>query len=249
MALPRDRKSVKKQPEPTCFITPANLLVHEANSLQQMAIAPWPAKLSWWKQTLLSASNRAKNEGLLDAYVWFEAHDPRASVDDPLHFIELGAQIVPGNQPLVSYFFAIGVSGSGSGRCGLRKMHFDLDTSTQSAEPKPTMHLQLAGQTPSCLSSWYPQNAFDHLKPKLDKPRVPCLPKSFALLAHLALLEYHSTDESLQHFLFDPKWISIVKKSEQALLKPHFGYCCDWFAHAGNESRSLLSHFYGLPRL
>jgi hypothetical protein len=249
MALPRDRKTAKRQREPACFVTPANLLVHEADSLQQMAIAPWPVKLSWWKQTLLSASKRAKNEGLLDAYVWFEAHDPRASADAPPHFIELGAQILLGNQPLVTYFFAIGESDCDGGRCGLRKMHFDLDTTVKSAEPTPAMHLQLAGRTPPCLSSFYTENAFDHLKPKLDKPRVPCLPKSFALLAHLALLEYHSTDENLKNFLFDSKWISIVRASEQALLKPHFGYCRDWFEQSENRSRSLLSHFYSLPHL
>jgi hypothetical protein len=248
MALPRDRKAVKRQRETTCFITPDDLLAHEADSLQQMAVAPWPARLTWWKQTLLAASKRAKNEGVLDAYVWFEAHDPRASANDPNHFIELGAQILPGNPPLISYFFAIGESDTNSGRCGLRKLHFDLNVSSESAEPKPGMHVQLAGRTPPCLSPFYAAGAFEHLKPKLDKPRVPCLPKSFALVAHLALLEYQTTDESLKTFLSDSKWISIVKASEEALLKPHFGYCCDWLARAENESRSLLSHFYGLPR-
>ena len=190
-----------------------------------------------------------KNEGLLDAYVWFEAHDPRAGTNDPTHFIELGAHIVLGTQPVVTYFFAIGEAADNVGRSGLRKMHFDLDALANSAEPKPAMHLQLAGRTPPSLSSLYAKDAFDHLKPKLDKPRVPCLPKSFALLAHIALLEYHSTDDSLKNFLFDSKWISIVKASEEALLKPHFGYCRDWFVQARNESHSLLSHFYGLPCL
>jgi len=245
MGLPRDKKLVKKSQEHTCYLKAAELLAHETASLQHMATAPWPPNLSWWKGTLLAASRQAKNAGTLDAHVWFEARDPRSGAQEPPFFIELGAKIVVSTNPIVTYFFAVGTSaGQDSSRRGLRKFHFDLDVIPSASEPKPAMHMQLAGRTPACLARHYAENAFDHLHPQLDKPRLPCLPKSFALLAHLALLEYHVTDDRLSAFLHDPHWISVVKASELALLRPHFEYCRAWLSRA--ENRSLLSQFYGL---
>jgi hypothetical protein len=246
MSLPRDKRVNGKKQETACFLTPECLLLHEANSLQQMAVAPWPPELSWWRNYLLTASKRAKNEGTLNANVSFEARAPRASTSDPMHQIELGVQITPGTTSVATYFFVIGRPDGNSRRC-LRKLHFDRDVTLNSPEPKPMMHMQLGGGIPACLTG-YAANAFDHLDPKFEKPRIPCLPKSFALLTHLALLEYHSTDERLSNFVFDPRWTSVVRQSEDAILKPHFEFCHQWMGRADNKSRSLLNYFYSLPR-
>ena len=207
-------------------------------------MAPWPPILPAWQRTLLAASEQAKNQRTLNVHLGFEAHAPRAKASEPKHLIELGVQIIVGVSPVVTYFLVIGKP-SDKGRIGLRKMHFDRDFAVNQQEAKPGMHIQFGGGKPPPLSDYL----FDDCSQKLEKPRIPCFPKSFALLVHLALLEYHSTDERLEKLLLDPRWTSIVKASEEAVLKPHIEYCREWMRSAKNESSSLFSHFYGLPRL
>jgi len=247
MSKPRDKKVASAKLERLCYLKAADLLAYEAESLQRMAVTPWPTTLSWWKRALLEASTNARNQGQLHLHVWFEAADPRAANNAPCHIIELGAQVIPSGTGSASYFFAIGES-LGTQRRGLRKLNFDLDYNSNTREPKPAMHTQVSGRLPPSMSDRYPANSFDFLMPKLDKPRIACLPKSFALLAHLAFLEYHSTDSGLSNLVYDPTWLAVVRSAEDKILKPHFEYCAEWMGKTDFRSRSLLSHFYGLPR-
>jgi hypothetical protein len=246
MSLPRQKRLVASRDAPVCYLKPTELFSHETESLQKMAMAAWPAPLSWWKRELLDASRRAKSQGALHIHVWFEAHDPRAAVDAPKHIIELGAEVVPAGAGLVSYFFAIGQM-EGEHRRGLRKLNFDLGSIVEREEPKPEMHTQISGRMPPCLAARYGADAFDHLFPRMDKPRIVCLPKSFALLTHLALLEYQSTDDGIRNFVSDQTWLRVVRSAEEQILRPHFEFCIDWMGQTAFRSRSLLSRFYGLP--
>ena len=110
------------------------------------------------------------------------------------------------------------------------------------------MHSQVSGNMPPSLAEHYEPEGFSHLYPHMEKPRIACYPKSFALLAHLAFLEYHSTHDGISNLVSDPTWLSVVRAAENAILKPHFSHCLDWLLAAAHESQSLLSHFYGLPR-
>lgn len=223
----------------------SELLAVEAESLTKMMTLRWPQPLMRWREKVGEAAKQAKNQGSLDTHVWFEARDPRAKASDPSHFIELGAQIAPGASSLVTYFFAVGEQSGPSTRTGLRKLHFDLEYSENATEPKPRSHLQVAGRFPSALGKvGYDKTAFDILKPALDKPRVPCLPQSFALLAHLALLEYYSTDPSLEKFVRSPEWLSVVTIAENRVLKPYFEHGWDWLSSVEKAKKSFLTGSY-----
>jgi hypothetical protein len=232
--------------ETACYPKPAELLSYEIESLQKMAMASWPAALSWWKRILLEAASHAKNQGILNVYVWFEAADPRAASGAPSHVIELGAKVYPAGAGEVSYFFAISTV-KNQLRHGLRKMNFDLDLTINVKEPKPAMHMQISGRRPPSMGDRHHPDSFKHLHPKLDKPRIVCLPNSFAMLTHMALLEYHSTDTGISNMVSDPTWLAVVRSAEERLLKPHFEFCLGWMAQTAFRSRSLLSRFYGLP--
>src|SRR5205085_5174250 len=121
----------------------SDLLAVEAESLTKMMTLRWPQPLLRWREKVGEAANQAKNQGTLDTHVWFEARDPRAKASDPSHFVELGAQIAPGANPLVTYFFAVGEQSGPSTRTGLRKLHFDLEYSESATEAKPRSHLQV----------------------------------------------------------------------------------------------------------
>lgn len=248
MSLPRDKTMPAARRTTTCYLNPGELLSHEAASLQHMTAAAWPSPLAWWQRTLYEAAGRAKNQGELHLHVWFEAPAPRAAHGAPQHCIELGAQILPSSgHGLVTYFLAIGACGARQRR-GLRKINFDLAPGFNVEEPKPVMHSQISGNMPPSLAQQYDAAGFTHLFPEMEKPRIACLPKSFALLAHLAFLEYHTTHEGIRNLVSDPTWLAVVRESENAILKPHFAYCSDWLGATAHESQSLLNHFYGLPR-
>jgi hypothetical protein len=243
MSSARSREARRANRQPSCYITVNDLLSHEVESLKHMATVPWPSELSSWRATLNNAAQSASTQGGLNLHLWFEAPAPRAARNAPFHCIELGAQIVPSQGSLVTYFFAIGQTRAGQ-RSGLRKIDFDMDFSSQTQEPKPAMHSQISGRMPPSLRKRYDPPGFDNMVPSMDKPRIACLPKSFALLAHLAFLEYQSTHAGISNLVSDPKWLSVVKAAEQRILKPHFDYCAGWMQRG---THSLLSHFYNSP--
>ena len=211
-----------------------------------MLTLQWPTSLGLWKREIARAVNELKSQSSLNAHVSFSALNPRGKSSDR-HHIDLGAQIILGSPSLVTYFFAIGEKDSSQRRKMLRKVHFDLNDAVYSEEPKPTFHLQLAGgASPPLLASGYENAAFDHLLPRLEKPRIPCLPQSFALLVHLAFLEYHSTDEALAAFMKSRGWLSVVTDAEATVLGPYFKHANTWLISTANQKRSLFSHFYGL---
>jgi hypothetical protein len=240
----RDRPIAKRKEATRHCLTPDVLLEFEAVSLAQMATLPWPRKLSLWKDLVIRYAREARNTGALNAHFSFEAEDPRAKANSEPHQVELGVQIALAQQPLVTYFFAIGQK-NGNARTGLRKIHFDLESTPGGKEPKPGVHFQIAGRSPPVLmAAGYESSAFDHLIPDLDKPRIPCLPPSFALLAHVALLEYHSTDAALAKFVQSSHWIKVVTTAENSVLLPYFDYGHTWLNSAEKSKASLLTGFY-----
>lgn len=228
-------------------LNPGQLLEFEARSLTKMQSLSWPRSLSLWRGEIQKAVREAKSQASLNAHVSFEAPNPRAgNLAEPLHQIELGVQIMLSKPPhLVTYFLAIGEKDGDNKRRMLRKIHFDLQDAGATSEPKPTVHLQVAGgPSPPLIRLGYEVACFDHLNPGLEKPRIPCLPQSFALLLHMAFLEYHSTDEDLKKFMSSPGWLSVVAEAEMEVLKPFFNHGNEWLA--SSRSQSLLSSFYGL---
>lgn len=241
--MPPRQILARRSDPPPCYITVDELLAHEVSSLKRMATTPWPTALSWWQTELSAEARRANTQGQLDLHLWFEAPEPRAAQSAPQHSVELGAQILPAQGPLVTYYLAIGRMGEDGKYQGLRKLDFDRDFGINSQEPKPAMHSQISGRMCPALAERYSVDSFSNMLPRLDKPRIACLPKSFALLAHLAFLEYQSTDAGIKKLVSDPTWLSVVRAAEEKILQPHFDYCLSWMRRG---SGSLLTHFYNL---
>jgi hypothetical protein len=240
---------IKKVEDEEYVLSAPKLLEYEIGFLQKMAIISWPSELSEWKRTFLQASKTAENSKSLNLHISFRAADPRAAAAASMHYIELGGEISGGTHPQISYFFAIGCDESGGYREGLRKLHFDVDPVFSDIEPKPIVHIQFPGRmSPKLVQAGYKTDAFDLLHPKLDKPRIPSIPTSFALLVHWAFLEYHMTDPKIGALIAAPEWLSIVNAAEKQFLTPYFRFSQQWRQRTENEKRSLLSYFYGLPR-
>lgn len=236
--------------EPPLNHSVEDLFNHEIDSLHRMAkISDWPPQLSLWKQIVLMAGGKAKNMGRLSIHLRFTARDPRMKATHPLHLIELGALIEPtGIPPLVTYFFAIGEKASQNQCVGLRKLHFDLDLAATSHEYKPIHHMQLPGRMSADLTEvGYQTDAFDFLNPKLDKPRIPSLPTSIAVLAHSALLEYVSTDNRIANFIRSSEWLATVVQSERYIIRTFLDHSLTWLNKTTNDKNSLISYLYRYP--
>ncbi|HEV2840123.1 MAG TPA: hypothetical protein VGW39_02260 [Chthoniobacterales bacterium] len=247
MPKQRDRVATgKKGGLPRC-LSASELLEVEAQSLSNMVKLRWPAALSGWQWKLAKAMNEAKSNASLNTHLRFKAPNPRAKSNTEYHEIDLGAQIALGGTPLVTYFVAIGEKDQTETLKLRRKIHFDLQKTFDSAEPKPMLHLQLGGGiSEPLLAEGYIMADFAHLYPDLEKPRISCLPQSFALLIHQALLEYHRTEPNIETFVKSSGWLSVVTAAEGAVMKPYFDHGSDWLGSAGTKKRSLISRFYGV---
>lgn len=100
----------------------------------------------------------------------------------------------------------------------LAKFHADFDFDPSAAEKKPSPHVQIGGRIPPALLSRY-SNQYWHTD--VNKPRLPSLPISTALLWHWAFLEYQG-DEMFAKFLKNDWWKKLIKDAESAVLRPFF---------------------------
>ncbi len=249
MGKKRYHNQKRTENKPPLFPCIEDLLQHEIETLKRIAtIGGWPPVLQTWKNDAIAASRNAHNTGILDVHLRFTAPDPRSGAKDPPHSVEFGGLITQDNPPLVTYFFVIGMKGN-DGKChGLRKFHFDTDITQSSDEPKPVIHMQYPGRMwPALLKVGYQKSAFDFLKPKLDKPRIPCLPISIVLLAHIALLEYVSVNNQIATFIKSSGWLKSVAHSEHYILKTFLDHSQTWLNKTENENKSLISYYYRYP--
>jgi len=231
-------KKEKQYPE---TIDASELLALEVDSLDRMATLQFPRPLSRWKQKIGESARSAKSSKTLNLHLSFEAPAPRGGSRDPYHIIELGVQIKP---PLVTYCIAIGRSEADKKRL-MRKFHFDIDNEHSESEPKPRMHIQTGGRLYDALiSEGYFVASFERMLPDVDKPRIPSLPQSFALMAHCAFLEYQGRENSIKSFITTSSWIKVVTESEKKVLKPFFEYAINWLSSSQTNVRSFLSNCY-----
>jgi hypothetical protein len=129
----------------------------------------------------------------------------------------------------------------------LRKLHFDYETCTErgSGEAKPSLHLQVCGTlSPYLLERGYTDADVAPWLPWLEKPRVPSLPVSLALLLHWTMLEFPS-DLSVSRILRSPAWRKLVVDAEHVILKPYFERGAALLRKpARPESSFFSSHLY-----
>lgn len=196
----------------------ADQLQVEIESLQLMQTLAFPTALVTWQPRLGEALRQAKNTSNIAQLFHFVAPLPRNEQNE--HCVHLGIDINR-TKAKITYCLVIGHRPNGKPTI-LRKVHFDIETVPET-EPKPIGHFQFDGGWPKGLEQFgYDQVAYEQSVTQVEKPRIPCLPPTFALLAHWAFLEYQSTIPDLKKFIHSPAWISCIRKTERAVLAKYF---------------------------
>lgn len=126
----------------------------------------------------------------------------------------------------------------------LRKFHFDYEDygNRNTADPKPSFHLQFCGElSPGLKEAGYQDADLEHLCPWLSKPRVPFMPMSLALLLNMMLLEGRRTPEA-HNVVEAPEWRNVIEANEDKILKPFFRECAKFVA--GPKKLLLTNEFF-----
>jgi hypothetical protein len=147
----------------------------------------------------------------------------------------------------VSYFFSIGCPAAAKDNI-LRKIHFDFEAPEKRnlSECKPSIHMQVGGKlTPSMATAGYTSQHLDNHFPWFEKPRVPSLPFSLALLLDWLFLEFLNTPE-VNQVVNDGQWRSLVLNVENTLLKPYFEGCNKFFQNPKRPELFFANYCYGL---
>lgn len=189
-------------------------LLFEVESFQHLREITWPTPLSAWNWQIHQTVKQCSQGVVRDRFT-FEAYGPRASADIK-DIVTLGMCIDPA-EALISYSMLIARD-----RTILRRIHFDIEHTPQD-EPKPRCHMHVGGRLDVAEEAMYDLLLYqaDHL-PGEDKPRIPCLPPSFVLLTHWALLEYQHSDPEIGGFISDAAWLNRVRFAELAILHRYF---------------------------
>lgn len=107
----------------------------------------------------------------------------------------------------------------------ISRFHFDLKT-TDTTKPEPICHLQIGGDSGSCLSEgsvsikencWHPS--------QLSIPRFFHVPFDIILICEFILVNFFP-NESLDTRK-KPEWVQLVKKSEEFFCKEYIKKCFD----------------------
>jgi hypothetical protein len=125
----------------------------------------------------------------------------------------------------------------------MRKIHFDYERAAirNHSEAKPTIHMQVCGELlPQLRQLGYRSSDLQSWFPWLEKPRVPTLPVSLALLLNWLLLEFQS-DPIAQRIVKNREWRNLVARAEREILGPYFEACATFFqAPAQNDSNLFV---------
>lgn len=128
-----------------------------------------------------------------------------------------------------------------------RKFHFDFEpaVSRNQKEPKPTFHLQMCGKlSPHHHTDGYSDGHIEHLLPAWSQPRIPTQPMSLALVLNWLFIEF-GHEQSVRDARLNPRWRSLVREAERAVLKPYYEACFTFLSEAAHEEDSFYSrHIY-----
>ena len=189
-------------------------------------------------------ANLDPDRGGLDFSTSFEVQTAKAC-----RRIDVGALItVDGKNRYqsVSYFLAIGSDCNFKGHI-LRKLHFDFESPTRRnpKEIKPSVHMQICGNlTPSMAQAGYTDQHLEKHFPWFEKPRVPSMPFSLALLLDWLFLEFCDTPE-INQVVNDGEWRNLVREVENELLAPFFEGCHEFLRNKKRDGLFLANLFYG----
>jgi hypothetical protein len=192
-----------------------------------------------------NCTNLDPKRGGLDFSTSFEVHTAQER-----RRVDIGALINVDEKncyEAVSYFFAIGKDCQAQGHI-LRKLHFDFENPTRRnpKEIKPSMHIQVGGKlTPSMARAGYTNQHLENHFPWFEKPRIPSIPFSIALLLDWLFLEFCDTPE-INEVIQAGEWRNLVRDVENELLGPFFQGCHDFLKNPKRDGLLLANLFYGL---
>ena len=120
----------------------------------------------------------------------------------------------------------------------LRKLHFDYEPGHERAagECKPSMHIQVCGELmPLLIEEGYTTHDLRAWTPSLEKPRIPSMPTSLALVLNWLMLEFEG-DPTAARVLRNPEWKNLVTHAERTVLGPFFSSSAAFFAARGKNA-------------
>ena len=169
--------------------------------------------------------------------------DPgRATVDRSFHvgcYAEMGRKDEISH---LSYSVLIGQEAHPS-KLVARKFHFDFEPAAfrNTAEPKPTFHLQMCGKlSEHHISDGYTEEDIKHLLPSWSQPRIPAQPMSLALILNWLFIEF-GHDITVRNARINNRWRNIVKSAERVILKPYYMACAEFLDNNANNDDSFFS--------
>ncbi len=164
--------------------------------------------------------------------------------------VDVGAKIevdAKNRYESVSYFFAIGSDTLAKDHI-LRKLHFDFEApeNRNVNECKPSIHMQICGElTPSMAHAGYTDKHLQNHFPWFEKPRVPSIPFSLALLLDWLFLEFSNTPE-VNEVVKNGQWRNMVLETENQLLRPYFEDCHQYLRNPNRDGLFFANYLYGL---
>lgn len=142
----------------------------------------------------------------------------------------------------LSYSVLIGQEAHPS-RSVARKFHFDFEPAAlrNSAESKPTFHLQMCGELSSHhAEAGYTDDHISHMLPSWSQPRIPAQPMSLALVMNWLFIEF-GREAAVKAARLNPRWCSLVREAERKVLKPYFEACSTFLSSNANDDFSFFS--------
>lgn len=124
----------------------------------------------------------------------------------------------------------------------IRKFHFDYEAAETRnvSEPKPSIHTQICGKLSGHQKALgYKEERLSGLYPGFEKPRLPSLPMSLALLLDWIFLEFQS-DPNARKIHSDPTWKNLVSQAEHVVLKPYFLAGAEYFNSTANVGKPFI---------
>ena len=132
----------------------------------------------------------------------------------------------------------------------VRKIHFDFESvdSRNAIEAKPSVHMQVCGQySPHHIRAGYRQSVLKQWFPNFEKPRIPSMPMSLAVLLNWLMLEFQ-TDRTAGAILKHPRWRALVAEAERTTLLPYYEAATKFLTSVGNKGVPFTEHhLYEIP--
>jgi hypothetical protein len=165
--------------------------------------------------------------------------------------VDIGAlvEVASDKQSIRNASYSLTICRGADPRSGsiLRKLHFDYEplSSRNLTEDKPSVHMQVCGKlSPQHRAAGYTDIQLQGLHPGFEKPRIPSMPTSLALMINWILVEFQS-DVASPQVLRTPQWRKLVAKAERQVLTQYYKGALAFLTNTDSvEKRFLQTHLY-----